>query len=372
MNFIWQHIERIIGNYDGSLPLPHFLKNYYKQYPILGSRDRRMLSEMAYCWYRAERWLDATLPIKEKVEAAMRICMSDEKMLERLFPGSTLDAADISTNPEKVFPYDIPLSDGMSKAAWLRSNLLQPQLFIRARKDKKFIMTILQQKHVEASFISDTCITLPNGTAISNWLPEDGYVVQDASSQLTGSYFKPQPNELWWDCCSGAGGKSLLLKDAEPTVKLTVSDTRRSILHNLSKRFKLYHYTPPVSLIADVSDKASLKQSMGGKKFDAIICDVPCSGSGTWARTPEQMFFFKPGSVADFSEKQKKIAVNAAEYLKPGGRLFYITCSVFRQENEDVVTLLQQSGEFTIEEQRLINGIEHHADSMFITVLRKH
>jgi len=371
MNFIWQHIERITGSYDGSLPLPHFLKDYYKQYPILGSRDRRMLSEMAFCWYRSAKWVDESLPLKEKIEAALHICEADEKMIKRLFPTSGFDINNIKLNENNGFPFNISLSEGITKNDWLQSTLKQPRLFIRARRDKKFILSILQQKNVDASFITDTCITIPNGTAINNWLPEDGYVVQDASSQLTGTFFKPQQGEYWWDSCSGAGGKSLLLKDLEPSVHLTVSDTRKSILYNLGKRFKLYKHTPPTTLLVDVADDSSLQKAMGNKKFDAIICDVPCSGSGTWARTPEQMYFFDPESVGNFAKKQLAIANNAAQYLKPGGRLFYITCSVFRQENEDVVAQLVKSSELTIEATQLINGIEHHADSMFITVLRK-
>ncbi len=371
MNFIWQHVERITGSYDGSLPLPHFLKDYYKQYPILGSRDRRMLSEITFCWYRSLNWLEESLPLKEKVEAALHICGADEQMISRLFPGSSFNAENISLNSKDVFPFDIPLSEGITKNDWLHCTLQQPMLFIRTRQDKKFILSILQQKNVDASFISDTCITLPNGTAINNWLPEDGYVVQDASSQQTGTFFKPQQDEYWWDCCSGAGGKSLLLKDMEPSVHLTVSDTRKSILYNLGKRFKLYKHTPPTTVIVDVADATELQKAMGNKKFDAVICDVPCSGSGTWARTPEQMYFFDPKSVNDFAKKQKAITTNAEQYLKPGGRLYYITCSVFRQENEDVVANLVKNCNLKVETTQLINGIEHHADSMFITVLRK-
>jgi len=371
VNFIWQHIEKIIGTYDGSLPLPHFLKEYYKQFPILGSRDRRLLSEMAFCWYRAVRRLDESMPFQQKMQGALYLCGTDEKLTEKLFADSTFDVKNITTQEDKIFPYDISLSEGINRQDWLQSTLQQPQLFIRARRDKKFILSILHQKHIECSFISDTCITLPNGTAINNWLPEDGYVVQDASSQLTGTYFAPRANELWWDCCSGAGGKSLMLKDLEPTVKLTVTDTRKSILHNLSKRFKLYKHTPPVTILADVTDSTQIHQYMGSKSFDGIICDVPCTGSGTWSRTPEQMYFFNAELLNEFSDKQKKIALNAAAYLKPGGRLFYITCSVFQQENEAVVDYIVQNTGLQLVQSQLINGIEHHADSMFIAVLKK-
>src|SRR5579872_5663412 len=64
MHYIRQHISAIIATYDGSLPLAHFLKNYFQQYPKLGSRDRRILTTLAYSWYRVAKgienkdWLD--------------------------------------------------------------------------------------------------------------------------------------------------------------------------------------------------------------------------------------------------------------------------------------------------------------------------
>ena len=85
------------------------------------------------------------------------------------------------------------------------------------------------------------CFTLPNGTRLENVIPNPpagGYEVQDRSSQQTAKYFEPQKWEYWWDACAASGGKSLLLYDLEPTVKLMVSDIRESILSNLDERFQ--------------------------------------------------------------------------------------------------------------------------------------
>jgi 16S rRNA (cytosine967-C5)-methyltransferase len=198
-------------------------------------------------------------------------------------------------------------------------------------------------------------------------LPADSYVVQDASSQATGRWLDAQPGQRWWDCCSGAGGKSLLLADQCPGVQLTVSDSRRSILRNLEERFRLYGHRIPTMAVADATDPYEIAEVAGGNLYDRILCDVPCTGSGTWARTPEQLYFFDTATIADFADRQKTILNNVSRYLAPGGKLFYITCSVFAQENEDVAT----TSPLKVTGMQLINGTVQQADSMFIAVLQR-
>ena len=269
----------------------------------------------------------------------------------------------------KLFPYDIALSDGIIKDEWLHSMLIQPDLFIRIRKDKGKIISLLNGQKIPFTFITENCLALPNGAKIDALLPEDCYVVQDASSQQTGAFFNPKKNELWYDCCAGAGGKSLLLKDMEPGVRLTASDSRESIIHNLQQRFRQYRHELPIAHVTDVTHKEQLDKALGTKQFDNIICDTPCSGSGTWARTPEQLYFFDPAALEKFPALQQAIAINVSRHLKPGGRLIYITCSVFKKENEDVVDAMIKETGLHLIQSRIINGVGIHADSMFVAQL---
>lgn len=367
MRYIWQHIKAIIETYNGSLPLAHFLKNYYKQHPILGSRDRKILSAMAYSYYRAAKGF-TTENIEEKILACMQVCGS-----ENLLPPTLLAAGlpQLEFAPDNLFPNDAAISGGITQAEWLQSMCSQPNLFIRIRKDKKTILEILDKHNISYTFVRENCLSLPNGAKIDALLEPDTYVVQDASSQQTGEYFQPKKNELWYDCCSGAGGKSLLLKDMESGVRLTVTDRRETIIYNLHQRFRLYHHHLPVAHVTDVTNKVLLEKALGAKKFDNIICDAPCSGSGTWARTPEQLYFFDPKTLSDFSSLQKTIASNVSHYLKPGGRLVYITCSIFKEENENVVDALTQQTGLHLNRSQIINGTSIHADSMFIAELQK-
>jgi len=384
MHYIWEHIKTILDTYKGGAPLSYFLKSYFKQFPILGSRDRKILSEMAYNWYRCEKGMPPEMPFEEKIIAALYLCGTQTKLVEPIVEGplqslwlspdpdkiAVLDKNGITFHLEDIFPFEYELSNGISKEDWLYSLLIQPDLFIRVRKKKERITTLLHQNGIAYQWLYENCMSLPNGVAIDKMLQADDYVVQDASSQLTGNYFHPEAGEYWYDCCSGAGGKSLLLKDLQPEVKLSVSDKRGSILDNLEDRFRLYHHKLPESFLIDLTDEEQLELSFGGQQFDGVICDVPCTGSGTWARTPEQLYYYDPANLENVTQTQKTIAKNVAQYVKPGGRLIYITCSAFKEENENVVAYLTSETSLKEEHTELINGTDYKADSMFVSVLR--
>jgi 16S rRNA (cytosine967-C5)-methyltransferase len=374
MRYIWQHIQLILESYHGEVPLAHFLKNYFGRHPKLGSRDRKILSAMAYSWYRCSKGVTArgsqSAPNEDVIKNCLRLCHNDNILrLLKEEPGT--EATHIPFDVNTLFPFDISLSDGITREAWLSSMLVQPELFIRIRKDKKQILTKLNEQGISHTFITDACVSLPNGSKLDALLPPESYVIQDASSQQTGQFFAPEPNESWYDCCSGAGGKSLLLKDLEPGVRLTVSDKRASIIHNLQQRFRQYHLQLPTAHVLDVTQPAALEKALGNMRFDNILCDAPCSGSGTWARTPEQLYFFDPATLEKFNLLQSTIAVNVSKYLTDGGRLTYITCSVFKRENEDVVAEITKRTGLQPVRSKLINGTHIHADSMFICELKK-
>jgi len=385
MRYIRAHVDFLLQHYNGGIPLAHFLKNYFRQHPKLGSRDRKVISDVVYSWYRCSRAMPDELPFEEKLYASLLLCDFSTPATLKLLPEAWqsvqsqalqekiafLFAQKIAADIDKLTSFPLVLSSGIDREEWLYSMLRQPDLFIRVREQADTVRRIFDEQGIAYREINERCFSLPNGAPVDKILQPQWYVVQDASSQQTGAFLQPQKGERWWDCCSGAGGKSLLLKDLQPGVDLTVSDKRASILHNLSDRFRLYGHKQPEKMILDVADAAELRKLPEGKMFDHIICDVPCSGAGTWARTPEQLYFFDPAMTERFARLQESIAANALEQLKPGGFLFYITCSVFRRENEDVVAALKTTQHISVRDMQLINGIRLKADSMFIAVLQK-
>jgi 16S rRNA (cytosine967-C5)-methyltransferase len=171
-----------------------------------------------------------------------------------------------------------------------------------------------------------------------------------------------------WDCCAGSGGKSILAVDVLKDIDLTVSDIRPSIITNLKRRFEeaaIKNYT------AVIADLTNLKSEIPRQKFDLIICDAPCTGSGTWSRTPEQLYFFDKEKIAYYSNLQKKIVTNTIPHLAKDGFFLYITCSVFKKENEEVVEFIQNNSKLQLVKQEVLTGYDKKADTMFTTLIKK-
>lgn len=379
MRYLWIHIKTLISTCDGSVPLAHFIRNYCKHHPKLGSRDRKMLSAILYSWYRCEKGIYYTNDnyqtdsyiVENKVKYCLILCDALTPQYDKLFAEIPALSFELKFEVNRLTANEPALSNGITRNEWLSTMLSQPKLFIRVRNNKKQLEALLNKHCLTYEAITDTCIALPNGAAIDTILPPQCYVVQDASSQATGAYFQPKDGEHWYDCCAGAGGKSLLLTDSGAKIQLTVSDRRASILSNLKARFKTYGLTPPTALITNVADATAVAARTSQELYDNIICDAPCSGSGTWARTPEQMYFWEPDKIHEFSALQLAIATNASKLLRPSGRLIYITCSVYQAENEGVVNALVAATGMHILTQTLINGTAHKADSMYVAVLQK-
>ena len=107
------------------------------------------------------------------------------------------------------------------------------------------------------------------------------------------------------------------------------------------------------------------------QQFDVIIADVPCSGSGTWARTPEQKLSFNMEQLNKFSELQYHMVINLIPFLKKGGSLYYSTCSVYQKENTEVINKLISTSSLELIQSKMIIGINENADSMFVAELKR-
>ncbi len=375
MKFLQIAIEEVIETYHGALPLSHFLKSFFKSRPKLGSRDRRAISDAVYSYYRLARFADRP---GEKIWAIINHALAEQlidnaaitKIIAQLNPPA------VDLNREDSFPKTV-LSGCLSKSGWFDSLLTLPKMFIRLRKNNTVIENILQENNIDFHKPGPQTISLPNGINLSKLLPETLYVIQDYSSQRSlEPYFKiavrhaDQPLNIW-DTCSGAGGKMLLLKDHLKESNILCTDIRPGILHNLRERAKLYGHKYVQTRLLDagkIEQVAQLKET-----FDLVLSDVPCTGSGTWARTPEQFYFFEENRIQSFATLQYTIATNACKKVKPGGHYVYITCSVFKEENEAVIEkLLAENPQLQLVHQELINGIPDHADCMFVAVMQAH
>lgn len=412
--------EEILGAFDLGTPLPVWLRSFYRRNRQMGATDRRVVSGIVYAFYRiGDLWEEK--PVRERLLIACLLCEDDEDgkhrellqavqpawngmrgrsvedkllflreqygpaSLQAVFPqGAGRQQAESSRQQESANDRPasgLSLSPGIDREIFLPAQLIQPMLYIRVRPGK---MEVMQQALKEAEIPFEQpepdqrhCLAFKNTTRVNRILEEKAgkwFEVQDLSSQRVAELFAPlNKGARWWDCCAGSGGKSLLLADCEPAtgpgVELFVSDIRPAILKNLQQRFSRaglqnYHLQQ-----LDLTRKADY---WNGQTFDGIILDAPCSGSGTWSRTPEMKAAFwhtaardTAGPLSGYTALQKKIAAHTLPFLKPGGVFIYITCSVFKAENEDMVSWLLDNFSLELEKNVLLKGYEHKADTLF-------
>src|SRR5690606_8918108 len=237
------------------------------------------------------------------------------------------------------------------------SHLIQPDLFIRVPNNNKVVVEGELVEHgVAVAPVFGNAYRLENGSKLQNIKKIEGlYEVQDLSSQQSLEGLSLTPGEKWWVACAASGGKSLLLLDRCPLIDLLVSDIRRSVLRNLDERFdKAKIKTNYRKKVLDLTQ--DIDHLMNGETFDAILVDAPCSGSGTWGRTPEMLSQFDEERIQTFASLQRQIVDTVVRYLKPQGILVYITCSVFEAENEQLVRYLEDKHALVVEEGGIIKG----------------
>lgn len=368
-----------IAEFPKDRPVTKYLPEYFRRNKQMGSRDRRNLSNAIYSYFRLGNCLEE-LKIDERLFVALFLTTQNTDdfltyfrpdLAERInlpFPDKVefLQKIYPSFNFQALFPFHSHLSAGIAHDAFIAAQLVQPDLFIRTNKERAINLEHYLNESQISFEKSGNCYRLPNATKLNN--ADYLYDVQDQSSQYTANYFQPKPNEQWWDCCAASGGKSLLLHELEPTVTILASDNRASILQNLEIRFQqagIRNFRRrEIDLLAEIN--AFKKES-----FDGIILDAPCSGSGTWARTPEMLTQFKEDKIAYFMNLQRTIAENAIQFLKVGQPLIYITCSVFKEENEEAIAYFLANLPVKLEKMELIKGYEQKADTMFVARLIK-
>lgn len=145
-----------------------------------------------------------------------------------------------------------------------------------------------------------------------------------------------------WDCCAAPGGKTLVLAARVPSADILATDVSSRRLTQMQRRLQSYSYAERVRTeVLDASSEVAESSSL----FDLILCDVPCSGTGTLARNPEIRLRLSPDELPVQSARQREILQHALQRLAPGGRLVYSTCSLEPEENEQVLqTVLTHSG----------------------------
>ena len=383
----------IINAYKGSSPLVHHLKQYFAAHKKHGSTDRRTIAHLCYTYYR----LGASIKefdTDKGLQLAIFLCEAKPGNWSFLFEPNWLAAwnsSDVSLDQklafikeqlpgyeiESIFPFTAHLSTGVDATAFNRSHLLQPDLFIRIRpKHEDAVVSKLHKAQINFEKISTSCLRLASGTKLDEvLLINKEAVIQDYSSQQIGNVYAlatdfADSKKRVWDACAASGGKSILAVDTFGQIKLTASDMRATILRNLQTRFAAAGMAGYQSFAVDLTSAHDL--SNFAKLADFIICDAPCTGSGTWGRTPEHLAFFDEAAIDNFRQLQQTIIANTIPYVAVNGYFLYSTCSVFATENEGQVKFMETNfPEFKLLHQQLFTGYAGKADTMFAALFQK-
>ncbi len=365
----------------------------------MGSRDRRTIREACYAALRVgnalpkEAWEKKIFAglFLHSVEPNNIVSHIAEKLGIELTEADSLLTIEekfdwfrnhISFDASTIFPFAEKVSLKVSIPTLLSNFYEQPAVFVWYNiKDEAELLAGLKAENIDSIKLEEpaNCLKLHTGVSLDK-LPEKlrkKIQVQDLSSQMAATYLEAKPNDKVWDCCAASGGKSLLLHHIEPNVELYVSDVRESILKNLETRFadwgiRKYEHAV-LNLENELPNKLpfSCNKTIGHGYFDTILLDAPCTGSGTWRRQPERLSQISEAEINQYAKKQKTIASNIIPYLKPTGKLIYMTCSLYADENEKQVAILCKEFNLELVEDEYLNVFEQGGDCLYVAVMRK-
>ena len=217
------------------------------------------------------------------------------------------------------------------------------------------------------------------------------FEVQDEGSQIAASLAGAGPRMQILDICAGAGGKSLAMSAAQnSTGQIYAYDNDRLRLKPIFERMKRAGARNIQVLRA--RDREALTAL--GPRFDLVLVDAPCTGTGVWRRRPEAKWRLKAPSIANRQDDQREVLALAEPMVKPGGCLVYVTCSILPEENGgQVARFIAAHPDFSIEpyadgwrrtlageppasadgriDSLLLTPYRHQTDGFFIAVLRR-
>ena len=345
-------VADILSKYQYDQPFQYYFTNLCKQNRSWGSKDRKIYKNLCFAYFRMGYALNAETDIQNKINKAVSISDGSTE-----FPEA-----------DEIFPFKSEVSPLLNFDKWVRGLQFQKPLYLVLRRGSEtLVYNFLKQNQIPFEQVTEFSLKLEADSKCNHVLERGWAWTMDYASQKVADCVEIDEDDVIWDACSGAGGKSIYIsnKFIKP-FHLTCSDKRFTILENLKARFKTLGLKVPQIELCDLLEPFQLKT-----KYDKVILDVPCSGSGTWGRSPENIIGFGISKIDYFSKLQLKIAGNALKNLKTEGKLIYMTCSVFTSENEKNVDYLVKNHGLKLEYMQYTFAPNNESDTLFIAVLTK-
>jgi 16S rRNA C967 or C1407 C5-methylase (RsmB/RsmF family) len=365
--FVDTHVLAFLKNWEGSSkPLDLSLSDYFRAHKALGANDRREMGETIYTLVRWKGLFDFLDPSGLKHLFLLRKhsvneWLEKENVPEHIRCGLTPFLFDRFTKAyglEKARELGVRLN--MQAPVALRVNLRK---ISRDEFLKKLPFPGRPATHSAAGVLlpkREPLFALPE-------FKEGLFEVQDIGSQIVADKVDAKPKERVLDYCSGSGGKTLAIAARMGgTGELYLHDVRAHSLMEAKKRLKragvqnaqvLEHGHP------------TLKKLFG--KMDWVLVDVPCTGTGTLRRNPDQKEKINAQMLEELVAKQRMIVAEATRYLKPTGRLVYATCSILPEENQAQVEFFLNTLPLALENFSISLLPEADHDGFFVAVFTK-
>ncbi len=330
--------EVIASARDDGPPADAIVAAYFKTRRYAGSKDRRAVRELVF---RAIR-RSAEIPVSGR--SAMLGLSADDREILDSFTGPP-HGPDPVIKGEKRAPVSLippwierELSPLVTRDEW-------PALVLRAPLDIRVNAARTTREAIAEAFpgaeptpLSPWGLRLLPDTRVdqSEALAEGLVEVQDEGSQLIALACAAKPGMRIIDLCAGAGGKSLALASAVSNgAEIIACDTNRQRLSKLPQRADRAGATITTRLL-DAPREAEALIALRGSA-DIVLVDAPCSGSGTWRRSPEGRWRLTADRLARVIALQVRVLDLAAPLVKPGGALVYAVCSLLGREGMDQV-----------------------------------
>lgn len=361
--------------------LPSRLQQLLAREKRFGSRDRRLYRELLYTALRHLPWIDARLAALPDDAVRATAWLAAETPATRAFrehwtagwpsetPTSVSEKArQLAADPAVLLPAWFaehcpvaclpPALDALHTRAplWVRLQTDDPAPVLAEFAARGWSVRPAPSLPAALEVLAEADLTTTD--AYARGLIE----IQDLGSQLLLGQLPHAPTGHWLDACAGAGGKTLQLARLLGTSgRVDAHDIRASALDELGSR----------AARARIANIRILSAAPSGR-YDGVLIDAPCSGSGTWRRAPHLKWCTTPQTIADAAALQRDLLHRYAPLVSPGGQLVYATCSLSHHENDDVVTaFLSSHPTFTLAApSRTLLPSDHNTDGYFVAVLR--
>lgn len=251
---------------------------------------------------------------------------------------------------------------------------IRPKMCIRVNTLKTNLQTLIEELGKQGIQVekekNENFLFLEGAKNIEGWktFQEGKITIQDEAAGWIPEILNPQPNEKVLDACSSPGGKTTymaeLMKNEGEIIAWDLHDHRIKLVEQTAKRLG-------ITIIKTEVKDATKYEEKYEQYFDKILLDVPCLGIGVLKRKPDIKWRRKKEDIAQITKIQEKILENCSKYLKTGGELVYSTCSILKEENEEIIyNFTKMNPNFKIVKNIQIYQNER-TDGFFISKIRK-